>query len=131
MKLRKSWKLKHSMKYKQLDYDQRLRIHTLLKIGCSQTFIANEINVSKSTVSRELKRNSGLRGYRHRQADRNADERRRRAAKHIRFTDDGKADVVAFLRQDWSPEQISRRLKVNNKPSVSHETIYRFILDNQ
>ena len=131
MKLRKILELKHSMKYKQLDYDQRLWIHVLLKIGCSQSLIAKVIEVNKSTVSRELKRNAGLKGYRHKQAHERALERRRDTDKHVRFTDEVRAEVVACLLQDWSPEQISGRLKAVGRPSVSHETIYRFIIDDQ
>jgi len=132
MKLRKKWKLMRlKKKYRQLDYDQRLWIHILLKIGCSRSLIAKVIKVNKSTVSRELKRNTGLGDYRHKQAHERALGRRRNTDKHVRFTDGIKAEVVACLQQDWSPEQISGRLKAEGRPSVSHETIYRFIIDDQ
>ena len=45
--------------------------------------------------------------------------------------EDIKKVVKKHLEQDWSPEQISGRLKKNGKPSVSHETIYQFIIDDQ
>lgn len=39
--------------------------------------------------------------------------------------------VVLYLKEDWSPEQISGYLKENGGDSVSHETIYQFILDDK
>ena len=62
--------------YQQLTYDQRCQIYTLKKTGFSQRFIAREIGVNQSTVSRELLRNTGGRGYRHQQAHQKASERR-------------------------------------------------------
>jgi IS30 family transposase len=119
------------MNYKQLTYEQRIEIYALLKAGLNQTKIAKLINVSKSTVSREIKRNIGQKGYRPKQADQRALERRQNADKHIRFTDEVKANVKKYLKHEWSPEQISGWLKVNNIPSVSYETIYQFIIDDQ
>jgi IS30 family transposase len=124
-------KLAHSMNYKQLTYEQRIEIYALLKAGLNQTEIAKLIGVSKSTISREVKRNTGLKGYRPRQANQQALDRRQNADKNIRFTAEVKADVKKYLKQDWSPEQISGWLKKNNKPSVSHETIYQFIIEDQ
>jgi IS30 family transposase len=124
-------KLAHLMNYKQLTYEQRVEIYALLKAGCKQTQIAQLIGVSKSTVSREIIRNTGLKGYRPKQANGQALHRRQNADKHVRFTDEVKKNVKRYLKQDWSPEQISGWLKANNKPSVSHETIYQFIIADQ
>jgi IS30 family transposase len=124
-------KLAHVMNYKQLTYEQRIEIYALLKAGLNQTIIATLIEVSKSTVSREIKRNTGHKGYRPKQANQRALENRQNADKRVRFTDEVKADVKKYLKQDWSPEQVSGWLKKNNKPSVSHETIYQFIIDDQ
>ena len=119
------------MNYKQLTYEQRIEIYALLKTGLNQTKIAKFIGVSKSTVSREVKRNTGFKGYRPKQANQRTLERRQNADNHVRLTDEVKADVKKYLKQDWSPEQISGWLKKNSKPSVSHETIYQFIIDDQ
>ena len=124
-------KLVHFMKYKQLYYEQRIEIHALLKAGCNYTKIAQIIGVSKSTVCREIKRNTGQRGYRPIQANQRALERRHNAIKNVRFTDELKEEVTKRLELDWSPEQISGWLKKNDKPYVSHETIYQFIIDDQ
>ena len=119
------------MNYKQLFYEQRFEIYALLEAGLNQTKIAKIVGVSKSTISRELKRNTGLMGYRPKQANERALDRRKHADKHVRFNDEIKQVVKKHLEQDWSPEQISGWLTKNNKPSVSHETIYQFIIDDQ
>jgi IS30 family transposase len=62
-------------KYTQLTYEQRYHIYLLNKQGYNQTFIAKSMNRNKSTISRELSRNTGKRGYRHKQANRLAGER--------------------------------------------------------
>ena len=54
--------------YTQLTQGQRYQIEALLKTGHNQTMIAKVLSVNKSTISRELKRNRGLRGYRPKQA---------------------------------------------------------------
>ena len=60
--------------YKQLTYEQRCQIQVLMKTGNSQREVAEMMGIHPSTLSRELRRNSGLRGYRHQQAQRLADE---------------------------------------------------------
>ena len=119
------------MSYHHLVYENRVEIYVLRKAGHSQTEIANLIGVSTSTISREMRRNTGFRGYRPQQAHQRALERKRQSAKHIRFTDAVQATVTTYLKQDWSPEQISGWLKKNNLPSVSHETIYQFVIADQ
>ena len=58
------------MNYTQLTYEQRYQIAILKKAGHFQVEIAKLIGVNKSTVSRELRRNHGRRGYRPNQAHR-------------------------------------------------------------
>ena len=65
--------------YQQLTSEQRYQISALKRIGHSQTEIAKELEVHKSTVSRELSRNTGERGYRPKQAHEKARERRAKA----------------------------------------------------
>ena len=87
------------------------------------------IGVHKSTVSRELKRNCGRRGYRPQQAQQMALERRAKAKPRIRAKT--WAVVEKLLRQEWSPEQISGRLKMEQKIGISHEWIYQHVLADQ
>jgi IS30 family transposase len=114
------------MSYTQLTWQQRYQIYRGLKDGHNQTQIAIEVGCHKSTIARELRRNCGLKGYRHEQAHRWA--RRRRGRSHQpRITMKTWKAVEALLRQDWSPQQISNRLKQEHQPSVSPERIYQYV----
>jgi len=64
------------MSYTQLTEVERYQVHTFLKPGYEHNRMAEELNRSPSTISRELKRNRGLRGYRPAQAWRFADKRK-------------------------------------------------------
>jgi len=111
--------------YKQLTQHQRYQIYALLKSGHTQTEIAEAIEVNKSTISRELKRNVGHRGYRPKQAQRKAMSRRQRERRRIH--PETWAWVEEKIREDWSPEQIKLWMKTNAETSVSHEWIYQYI----
>jgi IS30 family transposase len=115
------------MGYKQLTYENRNEIKAYLKLGLKMVLIAYLIGVHKSTISRELKRNSGLRGYRPNQAQDKANSRKKHSRKNTRLTDVVKQRVAFYLKQDWSPEQISGRLAVAEDVHISHETIYQYI----
>jgi len=115
------------MAYQQLTQDQRYQIYAFLKAGFSQAGIARELRVDPSTISRELKRNRGQRGYRPKQAQHLADLRRQVKANATRITTETWQQVDAWLKQDWSPEQISGTLKQQGQPSASHEHIYQYI----
>jgi IS30 family transposase len=113
------------MAYTQLTQTQRYQIYALLKMEHTQTQIANCLNVHKSTISRELRRNRGRRGYRPKQANRKAQERR--AHNGLRIEEQDWQLVEEKLRLDWSPEQISIWLKQIWRIQVSHESIYQYI----
>jgi len=114
------------MNYTQLTREQRYQIKVLMKAGHNQSRIASLIGRHKSTVSRELQRNCGQKGYRPRQADELAYDRQCEAYSS-RISWETWQLVERLLRQDWSPEQISGRLKLLKQPSVSHECIYLYI----
>ena len=114
-------------KYKQLTYEQRCQIYALNKSGKGQKDIAILIGVSQSTISRELKRNSGKRGYRFKQAHSLASARRAAKVKTPKMTIENISLIEAKLQEDWSPEQISGWLRVNLNIFISHETIYQYI----
>ena len=113
--------------YKQLTYEQRCQIYALKKTGMSQQQIADIIGVSQSTISRELARNTGERGYRHQQAQRKRDERCAEAAKALKMTPEILRLIEPKLREKWSPEQISGWLLEEREERLSHETIYRHV----
>lgn len=114
------------MSYTQLTCEQRYQIFVLLKANQSQTQIAAIVGCHKGTISRELRRNRGHKGYRPRQADQLA--RSRRYASHPpRISELTWTRVELLLLQQWSPEQICGRLKLEQQPSVSHEWIYQHV----
>jgi IS30 family transposase len=117
--------------YQQLTYEQRCQISALKKRGSSQREIAAIIDTSQSTVSRELARNAGQKGYRYKQAQAKSDQRRAEAVKPTKMTAKMIAFVESKLRLEWSPEQISGWLLEDRKEVLSHETIYLHIWANK
>ena len=115
--------------YTQLTKDQRYQISAFLKTGYSQSEIAKEIRKSKSTINRELKRNTGRRGYRPKQADQRTLSRRDKAKPRIRPED--WEMIEQLVRQDWSPEQIHAQVLTVHGLQVSHEWIYQHILQDK
>lgn len=114
------------MSYTQLTREQRYQIYALMKAEQNQSQIAIVVGCHKSTISRELRRNRGLKGYRPYQADELAYDRQC-AAYRSRIAWQTWQQVERLLRQDWSPEQITGRLKLEQQPTVSHECIYLYI----
>lgn len=114
------------MSYTQLTHEQRYQIYALMKADFNQTEIASEIGVHKSTVSREVRRNQGQRGYRPKQAQELAVARQQnRVAPRIQPAT--WQQVETLLAQQWSPAQIAGRLTLERQPSVSHERIYQHV----
>jgi IS30 family transposase len=114
------------MGYLQLTQGQRYQIEAFVRIGKKQAEIAREIGVHRSTISRELRRNCPLTEYRATRAIGLA--RRRHREKDKRQVSRETFDTVdELLKEYWSPEQISGRLKLEGKTSVSHETIYLYV----
>ena len=113
--------------YDHLSYEERCQIHALSKRGDSLREIARQLVRSPSTISREVRRNSGRRGYRFQQANRFAIERRRKASLRPRkMTEALWALVREKLALQWSPEQISGRLRRDGVVAVSTTWIYRY-----
>ena len=92
--------------------------------------IATRLKRAPSTISREVRRNGGLKCYRASQADQAAWDRARRPKPCKLVINRALARIVAKkLRRFWSPEQIAGWLKQEHPEDeshqVSHETIYR------
>ena len=115
------------MTYTHLTQEERYQIAILAKASHGQSAIAQLMNRHKSTISRELRRNRGLRGYRPKQAHEFSQARMRACENGPRVAPKTWAVVEAKLEETWSPQQISGYLKVNGQPGVSHESIYRRI----
>jgi len=119
------------MKYRRVTYEDRIRIAEFIRAGKTDVEMADILGFHKSTIGREIKRNSGGRGYRFKQAQKIADGRE--ALKHfpLKMTDKMIVMIKKKLEIKWSPEQISCRLKKENLPSVSAETIYKFVYNDK
>ena len=81
----------------------------------------------KSTISRELRRNKGRRGWHCRQAQGLRDKRRKKCANAKRLTLPEWTEVERLIRLDMSLEQAARRLTLEDMLQISHETIYLHI----
>lgn len=113
--------------YHHVTRDIRCQIYALKSMGQSLGQIALAVGRDKSTISREISRNTGGRGYRFNQADEKAKKRRSDASKAPKkLTEEMQSTIRAKLLEDWSPDQISGRLKLEGK-AISHETIYQFV----
>ncbi len=122
------------MDYKHLTEDERYQIDDLRREGFSQKNIALALGRSPATISRELGRNKGGRGWRPRQAQLMAVERlTERGSCNVKRASDEAWEYAKerLINDQWSPEQISGRLVLENKETISHETIYQRILDDK
>lgn len=117
--------------YHHVTREQRSQIYVLKAIPTPQNKIAEMIGVSPSSVCRELKRNTGQRGYRFKQAD---DMSRKRRSTISKIPKKMNSELIALIEEkldlDWSPEQISGRLK-REECFISHESIYRHIREDK
>jgi len=114
--------------YRHLTYEERCQIHALRKSGLSDSAIARQLGRGRSTLWREIRRNSGKRGYRHGQAQRKAEARRSAASSVPRkMTPERWRMVEARLAEGWSPEQVAGRLRQEGEPMAGRQWIYRRI----
>ncbi|HJO56159.1 MAG TPA: IS30 family transposase, partial [Candidatus Scalindua sp.] len=116
--------------YTQLTQEERYHISVLCKERFPRAEIARRLNRHPSTIIRELKRNTGKRGYRAKQAHYNASYRRHTAIKAIKLTRETVRLIIEKIKEKWSPEQISGWLK-RIQIYISHERIYQFLLENK
>ena len=110
----------------QLTQEERYQIESLLKVGHRQSKIATVLKRHKSTISREVGRNRGLHGYRPKQAQHLALARREAKAKP-RIAPGTWEWVESLLREEWSLEQVSGWLSMEQGLHVSHEWIYQYV----
>ena len=116
--------------YQHLNISKRESIWENKLLGKSLREIARITGRSRSTVSRELNRNRYSRSYRPSKAQEKYEKRRKLCRRHkILEQVDIKEKVVTLLTgQQWSPEQISKRIELEHGgPVVSYSTIYRAI----
>jgi len=117
--------------YKHLTLIEREKLLFFVGQGFGVSEIAKCLGRSRSTIYRELKRNSSRKtGYIPINAQKRYEKRRKQSKKHKRLEDKGPYELVKdrFLKHHWSPEQIAGRLKKEGSPyHISCTTIYRAI----
>lgn len=116
-----------SKNYKHLTYEQRCQIFILKERGEIPARIAEALNVDRSTIIREIRRNGDIKGYDPEEAEKKAKERRCQTP-NKKMNEELLAIVTEKLLQDWSPEQIAGWLRKESNCVISHETIYRYVL---
>jgi len=115
--------------YTHISNHQRIELASLYKNGHSVSDISKQLNLHRSTIYRELKRNSKPRGsYEAYYANNLSEIRKERFAFNRKFTSEMKVLINDKLEnQQWSPEQINGYCSQKNIPMVSHERIYQYI----
>jgi IS30 family transposase len=118
-------------KYCHLSLEERDRLAIFRAQGLSINEMARRLKRNKSTVSREVQRNSGsvYQSYGGGSADRRARQRRHEACHRERLKNPRiRVYVYSKLREGWSPEQIAGRLAQDSPGlSISHEAIYQYV----
>jgi len=115
--------------YHQITSEERYTIAALRGEGFNQSQIARHLGRHRSTVSRELRRNAARHdgAYRAHGAIERTSARRSRSRRNTQFSRAELVQVEGLLRRNWSPEQISGRLRRKGGLRISHETIYRHV----
>jgi IS30 family transposase len=119
--------------YRRIAYEDRCQLYALRKAGKTQAEIGQALGFSQGTVSRELARNAGRRGYRFQQAQHTAQARQQQIRHQPRkLTSRVRRAIARKMRAErWSPEQISFWLRAERGLSLCHEWIYQMIWANK
>ena len=113
--------------YHRVTKEERRLIFFMRQEGDGIGAIARRLGRAGSTISRELQRNRGQRGYRHRQADARAQARTKRVVRR-RFTPEMKAELAHTLRyKRLTPQLISQQARAQGRPFACKETLYQYI----
>lgn len=112
---------------KRLTLQERYTIAILLGEGYTKSGIARRLNRARTTIAREIERNSFKGVYDADKAHLLATERQKSSHIAVTFTSEVRDLVEDYVRQDWSPEQVSNYLKMEYSVSVSVERIYQHI----
>jgi transposase, IS30 family len=117
------------MTYRQLTSEERYMLAALRKQGFNRSQIARSLGRHRSTVCREVSRNSTRADGRYRAftAQERTNGRRSRSRRNQRFSARDLAQVEELLCRQWSPEQVAGHLARLGHLLISHETIYRHV----
>ncbi len=119
------------MTYTHLTQSERYQIHALKRQGISLGRIAAELLRNPSTISRELKRNASLVGYKPAVAHQSARTRQTQRRNAHEFSIQHWSHVETYLRLDLSPQQVSGRLLLEQALRISHECIYQHVYQDK
>lgn len=115
------------MNYIHLKITEHASIEILRKENYSLRYIANRLNLSVSTISREIKRNKSKRNYVAHKVQTNYKTRKKNCGRPSKLTNDLMNTTVQYLKLHWSPKQIVGRLFQN---MVCFKTTYRWVNAN-
>lgn len=117
------------MGYTRISFEERRLIYQWRKDGLNLSEIARRLKRNKSSISRELSRNTGKKGYRYKQAQRKAESRANREG-YRTFTDKMRREIREKIPLGYTPDMIQGRAHLEGRPMVSHERIYQFIYED-
>jgi IS30 family transposase len=117
------------MNYRQLTPEERYMLAALRRQGLNKSQIARQLGRHRSTICREVRRNSTRADghYRASTAQERTQGRRSRSRRNLRFSARDFALIDELLSRQWSPEQVAGYLRRTEQLAVSHETIYRHV----
>ena len=113
--------------YTRLTEEERYQIYEGVTEKRSHREIATLMNRHHSTVSNEVKRNTGLRGYRPKQAQEKAHQRHKNKRRYRKLTADVQSLIAENIKHEWSPDQVQGRLRSEGLTMVCATSIYGFI----
>jgi transposase, IS30 family len=120
--------------YNHLSKEERDQISFFNARGLSLTEIGRRLNRHKSTISRELRRNSRPKGnYMSIYAQQKSEKRWKSSHKRLRLKSEQiRKYVIEKIQLGWSPDLIAGRLKVDYPDlCISHEAIYQYIYNEK
>jgi transposase, IS30 family len=117
------------MRYNQITPEERYTLGVLRKQGYSNAQIARALGRHRSTIGREVRRNSTHPdgSYRPPRAQEATNGRRSRSRRNSHFLPKDWRLIEKMLGQYLSPEQISGRLALEGRLNISPETIYKYV----
>ena len=114
--------------YTQITLEERYTIARCRAARMSVAEIAAITGRHRSTIYREVARNLGSGGrYRCSKAQEKTNGRRSRSRRNRHFGEKELTLVERYLREDYSPDQVSGYLAKEGLLSISHETIYQHV----
>lgn len=117
-------------KYKRVSYEVRCQIDSYLGTKLSIPQIAKKLGFNKSTIYRELERNSLWNSYTPTFATELAKKRFQKCKRKIIIKGPLEAIVQSGLKEGWSPEQVAGRVRREKIAKLSHESVYRYTRQN-